>query len=234
MKVKVSCEDCLDYRCFVNKHCSQEWISTINDQKNQVRYRSGSNIIIEGNPVMGLYFICQGKVKVTTSGLKNKEQIVRLAADGHILGHRGFGGETYPIGAVAMEDSLICFLKNDLAREIMMDNPEFTYGLMMFYSQELCKSERRIKHLAQMTIKERVAEALLYLLDTFGVTSERKLDVNLSRREIGELAGTNAEQVSRAISEFKKEDILDTVGKEIIISKPKMFQEIVGQYDGHR
>lgn len=223
--------ECSEDNCFLKQHTSQDWLTIINDKKNLAHYKKGHHIITEGNSVMGLYFICKGKVKVTTLGLNGKEQIVRLASDGHILGHRGFGHETYPIGAVAMEESLVCFISNELAHEVMMHNPLFTYELMMFYSRELRKTESRIKYLSQMTIKERVGEALLYLVDTFGVTSDKKINISLSRSEIAELAGTNADQVSRSITEFKEEKVLNTDGKDLVLLNPAKLHELVGQYN---
>jgi CRP-like cAMP-binding protein len=180
---------------------------------------------------MGIYFIYQGKVKVTISGANDKEQIVRLAKEGHILGHRGYGGESYPIGAEALEDSSICFVTNELLYDTFITNPEFTYHLMMFYSRELRKSEQRIKYLAQMNVREKVAFALIYLVDTFGLNqTEKTLNIALSRNEIGSIIGINADQVSREISKLKKDNVLNTKGKKIIINNFDQLQEIIADF----
>lgn len=223
---------CANKSCLVQRFGSYKMMDEIDLKKSQSWYKKGSYIITEGSPVTGIYFIYQGKVKVVTEGLMGKEQIVRLANDGHILGHRGYGGEIYPIGAVALEETVVCFIDNETLEQAFLEYPQFTIGLMMFYSQELRKTEKRIKYLSQMTVREKIAEALLYLIEMFGIKKKTKaMDVNLSRGEISELAGTNADQVSRVISDFKKEGILDTRGRRIIILDHDRLKEVIGSYD---
>jgi len=181
---------------------------------------------------MGIYFIYRGKVKVTIKGENDKEQIVRLAKDGHILGHRGFGDESYPISASAIEDSLLCFVDNTTIFDAFQSNPEFTYHLMMFYSKELRKTEQRIKYLAQMNVTEKVVAAILYIKDTFGWCPEEKtLNVALKRKEIAAIAGTTSEQVSREINALKKEKILGKKGKIIILKNIEKLKDLIKDYD---
>lgn len=208
-----------------------DWIEKINNRKNSFQCKKGQPIFIEGSAVMGIYFIYQGKVKVTIRGANNKQQIVRLANNGHILGHRGFGNESYPVGAVAMEDSLICFIDNNTLNETFLANPEFTIGLMMFYSQELRKTEARIKYFSQMTAREKVIYALYYLMETYDLSAKKNiLDIIISRQEIADIAGTTADQVSRTITDLKKEKVLNTDEKKIIILNSQKLREEVHAY----
>jgi CRP-like cAMP-binding protein len=227
-KITISCITCKNEHCLI-KQCSPEWIKIIDVKKNQSRYKKGENIIREGDPVHGIYFILSGKVKVITTGLNEKQQIVRLANDGHILGHRGFAGDVYPIGAISMDDSLICFVENETLDEMFMSNPKFTFALMMFYSHELRKVEQRIKNIAQMNTREKVAEALLYLIEIFGLGEQQELNIFLSREDIAALAGTNAEQIIRQLTDFEKEKIISKKGKKIIILDQEELKKAIRQ-----
>ncbi len=213
----MNCIDCKNGYCFI-KHCLPKWADTVNGKKRQILCKKFQRIFREGSPVHGVYFIQDGKVKVTSSNLSGKEQIVRLATDGHILGHRGVENENYPIGATALETSKICFLDNQTLHTLFMSNPEFTYQIMMFYSYELRKSEQRIKYFAQMTVDERVNYAILYLVEIFGYNeADKSVNACLSRQEIADIAGTNSEQVSRTISFLKQKKVISTQGKKIFI-----------------
>ena len=170
MKNSNSCLICDDSNCFL-KFCSPTWLELIKTHKTEIAYEKGQYIFNAGEFVNGLYFVKNGKVKVISNGLNNKEQIVRLATNGHILGHRGLGGETYPVSAVAMDVSVVCFVENETIAQAFLNNPQFTVELMLFYSEELRGIETRITHLAQMTVRERVIFALLYLIDVFGFDS---------------------------------------------------------------
>ncbi len=64
-----------------------------------------------------------------------------MAKEGEIIGHRGFGTEEYySIGAIALEDSTLCYFSKDLLQEILHKTPQFTYDMMLFYANELNKS----------------------------------------------------------------------------------------------
>lgn len=213
----IDCKSCKNEGCLIKK-CAPNYINLISEKKNQLIVKKNQHIFHEGGPVFGIFFIQHGKVKVVSSNFEEKEQIVRLAGDGHILGHRGYGGETYPIGAVALEESRICFLDNNVLYDAFKANFYFLYNTMMFYSKELRKSQQRTKHFAQMTVEEKVTFALVYITETFGLNSEKKgLIANLSRQEIAEIAGTNANQVSRTITSLKKMNYIKTRGNKIFV-----------------
>jgi CRP-like cAMP-binding protein len=228
---RIECADCKNTSCFI-KQCEPEWLALMSQSKNQSIYKSGRNIIVEGQPVFGIYFVQHGKVKIISTSFDGKEQVVRLATDGHVLGHRGYSSETYPIGAITMTDSVICFFDNNILYDGFMANPKFTYHLMMFYSKELRKIEQRIKYFAQMTVIEKVAFALLYIMETFGLNEhEKSLSIPLSRQEIANIAGTTADQVSRQITLLKSEQAINTSGKKIIIKNKEMLKNMLARYE---
>lgn len=223
----IECGECKNSQCFI-KLCSSEYISLLNEKKNQIVFNKGQFVFQEGSPVFGIYFIQEGKVKVVSSNLKGKEQIVRLAGDGHILGHRGYGGETYPIGAVALEESRICFLDNNILLDAFKANFNFLYNTMMFYSKELRKSELRTRLFAQMSVEEKVTFALVYIIETFGVSEkDNLLHGILSRQEIADISGTNASQVSRAITILKAQNLIRTPGNQIFVVDYEGIKKII-------
>lgn len=227
---KTTCELCADTNCFIKMYCSPEWIQEISSSKYQINFKQNQKIISEGEPVLGIFFIQCGKVKVYSTGLEGREQIVRFANDGHILGHRGLGNDVYPISAVAMEDSVICFVLNEKLNEMFMANPKFSVGLMMFYSRELRKIEIRMKNIAHMNIREKMAEALLLLLENFGVTKENELNVLFTRDDIASSVGTNVEQVSRQLTEFEEEGFIEKRGRKIAILKTEGLKKIISKH----
>jgi CRP-like cAMP-binding protein len=208
---------------------------TIDRRKNQEHYERGQFIFKEGSRVFGLYLIQQGKVKVISTGINDKEQIVRLATGGHVVGHRGYGGETYPIGAVALEDTTACFVDNDLMYDAFMNNPKLTYEMMMFYAFELRKTEVRQRIIAQMSIREKVADTILYLKEIFGLDEKKKsLNVMLSRQELADMSGTNAEQVTRILSDFEDHSLIKKTGKQILLLNETGLNKIIEAHDINR
>lgn len=225
-----NCSNCSTTNCFIKKHCSEEYIKLINDKKQCSVYRKNQHIVTEGNPVLGLYFIQKGKVKIVSTGIENKEQVVRLTKNSDIIGHRGYGGEKYPISAIALEDSTICFIDNQTIYDTFIDNPLLTFELMMYYSKELRKSESKIKILAQMNVREKVAYSLLTYQSASNSPIKTPLKIALSRKDLASITGINTEQLSRVLSEFKKENMISISKNEISIDNLEMLTKLIAPF----
>ena len=157
-----------------------------------------------------------------------------MAKNGFILGHRGIGKKYYSISAVTLEDTTVCFLENDSFYEALKSDNELTYNLMLFYAEELRNAENRMKTLAQMTVKEKVAEALILAAITFGIKKDNNsiwIDAKLSRNDIAEIAGIRTEQFIRELTELKKENVvaIDTT-KHIHINDIQYLKNMISTY----
>lgn len=231
MKNKIECHECKNEKCFIKQGCFGEWLNKISSNKNQYWYKKGNHIFREGEPIYGIYFIQQGGVKVVTTSLHGREQIVRLAKEGQILGHRGLGRTYYYFNAVAVMDSLVCFVENELFYDACMNCPEFAYNLIFFYASELRRAELRVKYQAQMNIREKVAMAFTHSYEVFGMNPETKmLNISLSRQDIADIAGTTAGQVTRQLSDFENEKLIARNKREIIFLNIKGLEDIVSDY----
>ena len=153
---------CDQNNCFLFKNCMKEWHPAILQNQKTFRVKKGEVIFKEGDKVSGVYFVNSGNVKVHKKWDADKELIIRFAKTGAILGHRGIGSETgYPVSATALENGVICFVDMDFFEATLKVNADFTYKLLQFFASELCESERKMRNLAHMSVKGRVAESLL-------------------------------------------------------------------------
>ncbi|MBI4947346.1 MAG: Crp/Fnr family transcriptional regulator [Bacteroidetes bacterium] len=232
-KINSACALCENKNCFIQKLPSQR-LSWVDAKKYTVCFPKDQNIFWENAEVNGIHFIKNGKVKVFSSGLNKKDKVVRLAGDGHIIGHRGYGAEQYPVSAATLSESTICFIDNGSLYELFMTNPVFTYTMMMFYSQELRKSEQRAKYNSQMSSKERIIAALLYAKETFGYSqtdlNAQILNVYLTRSEIASIADTTAEEVSRTLTILESEKHILKKGRNIQLLNEKKLLDLIRDY----
>lgn len=231
--MKIACNNCFSEKCFIYNSSLEQSVKLLEQSKNVIRFKKGQYIFNEGSVVQGIYVIQSGKVKVMNTGFNEKKQIIRFAKSSYLLGHRGFGDKYYQISAVAIEDSTLCFIEGNVFTQLLKSDPEFTYQLMLFYAEELRIAEARMKNLAQMTVEEKTAEALLLMKRIFGVEKKKgeiELDVSLGRKDIAELAGLSSEQITRCFSEFKKENIIRIKDKRIIILNIDTLYKFIAPY----
>ncbi|KAB1069178.1 Crp/Fnr family transcriptional regulator [Tamlana haliotis] len=226
----VSCEACINEKCLIKSSLSSSLDSKFVKSKNTLKCKKGQQFIMEGAPVNGLFFILNGTVKVFRTGINGREQIVRFAKEGEIIGHRGFGTEEYySIGAIALEDTVLCYFSKEELQEALLENPQFAYNMMLFYANELNRSENKVKSISQMTVRERVIDTLLYLHRKFGDLNGF-LKLPLSRKEYADYAGTTEEQVIRIFSALKKEKLISAKGKKIAVTNIQLLKSEISEH----
>lgn len=214
---------CCDLKiCILCRNCLPDWLPAIGNQKQNLLIKKGAKVFEEGNEMQGIYFIFKGKIKVHKKWGTEKELIVRFAKDGDMIGYRGLGNERiYPVSATALEDTIVCFVSMDFFDTTLKVNHQLTYDLMQFYAEELQEAERRMRNLAHMEVKGRIAEALLTLQKVFGQCKDGSIDIQLTKQDIASYCGTTYETLSRTMAEMIKEKLIKVVGKAITILKQK-------------
>ncbi len=202
---------------FLDRHCSKEWKDFVDSKLIKLTFKKDQYIFNAGEKTQGLFFIDSGKVKVTYRQFNGSDRLIRLAKTGDVLGHRGFGGNwTYPISAIALEDTQISFMSIETFNTLSRINADFTYHLMMLFAEELRKSEAKIKQYPAVNL---IARAIFDNYKAFGFENDKstKLSYTLSRKDIASKAGTTYETVIRFLADFSKQGIIKLEGKSIHI-----------------
>lgn len=202
---------------FLKQYCTAEWQQFVNFHKSSITFEANSLIFNEGDEVKGLYIVKEGKVKVFSTEADGKENIIRLAADGEIIGHRGFGGNwKYPVSAKTYMKTTMTFIPINVFNTIAKTNIEFTYQLMMFFAEELRSSEERN---TLVPVKNRIAKAILLNFKAFGADEKDPLKISytISRKDYASKVSTTYETVIRVLSELNKDKVIELQGKSIRI-----------------
>jgi CRP/FNR family transcriptional regulator len=218
-----TCQSCAQRFNSVFCKAREEYVNEINEQKICNTYKKGQVLFNEGSYPFGVYCINDGKIKLSHQGDDGKEQIIRLLKAGDVLGYRALlSGDRYSASAVALEDTAVCFIPKDLFVKVLKLDPGLSFEMMKLLSDELHKTEIKLTHLAQKPIRERLAETLLFIKETYGYEPDGEtLNVRLSREEIANLVGTATESAIRLLSEFKKDGMVELDGKKIKILNHK-------------
>lgn len=229
MATHTLCETCGSRHKSIFCDLEQEGLREIDQNKVSNSYRRGNKLFVEGNPPLGLYCISKGKVKLTKVGADGKESLLRIAGSGQVIGHRSlFSHELYMASATAMEDCEICFISKKSIFNVIKTNPSVSLHLIQTLSKEMGEAEKKSASLFQKSVRERLAELLLTLKESYGVQegTRFRLDIKLTREEMASIIGTSSETVIRQMTDFKDEGLLEQEGKVIFLLKIDELMEV--------
>jgi CRP-like cAMP-binding protein len=216
---KLKAED--DFLITVNsifRHLTPEEIDGLNDEKTIEQFRRGTIIYRESSRINGCYFLQQGIIKVYKTGIDGKEQIIRFAQPGDIIGFRSvLSNEPACTTAEVLDDAVTCYIPSDTLVRLVKNNGNFSMELMQITCKELGEANAYITDIAQKTVRERLAEILIHLKNDFGLDENQVLQISLTREELANIVGTATESVIRLLSEFKQDELIELNGRKIKI-----------------
>jgi len=207
---------------------SKEELKQVSDSKTTRTIKKGEPLFEEGDKLNGVYCVRNGVSKLSKLSANGKDQIVKLASKGEVLGQRSvISQESTNLSAVAVNDMEVCFIPKESINNTLQKNPNFTLEVLRHMAHDLKEADDVIVNISQKTVKQRMAEAFLYLQNNFGEDADGFLALTLSREDISNVVGTATESAIRIISEFKKKGLIQTSGKKIGIKDERRLHEIV-------
>lgn len=221
------CENCIVRKFNALRAMSKEELKAVSDSKISRKIKKGETIFEEGEKLNGIYCVRGGVSKLAKLSPNGKDQIVKLASKGEVLGQRSVvAEENSNLSATAVSDMEMCFIPKEAIVSTLHKNPDFTYEVLRHMAHDLREADDVIVNMSQKTVKERIAEALLYMMNNFGEDQEGYLALVLSREDIANVVGTATESCIRILSEFKKQGLIKTSGKRMAILEARKLQDL--------
>lgn len=215
-----NCSECDSFNSTV--FCSLSVIEKfdLSDNKEFRFFRKGQIVFYQGQQSKNLFCIFSGKVKIFKLGDDGKEQIVRFAKKGDVIGYRALLGDgEYYASASVFEDAVICCIAKSVIDKLLESNSKFARQTINLLSKDLRIAEQKILNMAQKTVRNRIAEVLIMLYEFYGVDNiTETIDATLSREEIANIAGSSTESCIRILSEFNNDGVIKIIGKCIQIT----------------
>lgn len=221
----VTCSSCVSRsQSLLGGLCSEE-ITNLEDHKSCNYYKKNQSLFLEGSFPRGVFCINQGKVKVFKRGDEGKEQIIHIAKEGEMVGFRAmFSGDPYNVAAETLEESNICFIAKDDFLNMMDTNATLRNGIIKELSKELSDRASFITNMAQKSVRERLAFALILLKGVY-----EPEPINLSREDMANFVGTATETLIRLLKDFKEEGIIEVHTRKLTILNLDRLVSIAGK-----
>jgi CRP-like cAMP-binding protein len=221
------CQECSIDSGSLFKYLTPEETEQLNFEKECRQFKRGSILYEENSRISGFYCVEAGIIKIYKTGFDGKEQIIRFAKKGDFIAYRSvLSNEPACTSAKVIEDCRVCFVPSEILIHFLKSNSVFSLEMLKLACRELGEANSFITDIAQKTVRERLAEILLLLVNEFGVDSSQYLNISLTREELANIVGTATESVIRLLSEFKTDHLVELNGRKIKILNLKSLEKI--------
>lgn len=204
---------------------TKEQKQRISDNSTHLRYKKGETICKQGAFANHVMLITEGLAKTYLEGSNDKNLIIDILKPVSWIGLSStYNEQTYNFTSATIIDSSICFIEKTAFTDILAENNQFANDII----GRLCKNSKhffnKITSLGNKQLHGRFADALLYLSQR--VAKSEIIELSITRKEIGELAGISTESAIRLLSELNHDGIIKLDGKVITILKPNLLEKL--------
>ena len=194
-------------------------------------FTRGEILFREGEPATTLYFPETGRVKLTQLSAEGGEVIMRYMAPGEIFAAVAlFPGGTYPVTAEATERSRVRTWTGESLKSLIRDHPRFEANLLRIVSAHTQEALSRVRELATETVAQRLARTLLRLGTQIGHREPdgAVLVDHITQQELAQISGTTLFTVSRTLTEWQEQGIVETGRQRYRIVEPERLKGVAG------
>jgi CRP-like cAMP-binding protein len=190
-------------------------------------YKRNQQIYAEGEEPTHMMCLLKGKVKIYKEGVGGRSQIIRMIRPIQYFAYRAyFAREHYLTDAAAFEPSVVCLIPMTIVRKIMKDNYQVGMFFVRQLSVDLGIADERTVNLTQKHIRGRLAESLVFLIDSYGLENDNTVNIYLAREDLANLSNMTTSNAIRTLSTFVSEKIIALDGRKIKILDEEKLRKI--------
>jgi CRP/FNR family transcriptional regulator, cyclic AMP receptor protein len=202
----------------------------LNGIKSTAVYSKGTMLFMEGQQPRGVFVLCMGKAKLSTSSREGKTIITKITEAGDIMGlNATISNVPYEVTAEMMEPGQANFIPRDPLILMMKEFPEVALRIAEQLSRNYFAAHEEIRTLGLATSpSEKFAKLLLqWSIKSTPDNGSSKIKLTLTQAEIAEVIGTTRETVARLFADFKKKQLLQIQGATLVIHNRFALEQMV-------
>jgi CRP-like cAMP-binding protein len=191
-------------------------------------FKKNEMIYCEGDAPTDMMCLLKGKVKIFREGVGGRNQIIRMIKPVQYFGYRAyFAGEEYLTGASAFESSTVCLIPMKIVSQLLENNHKLAFFFIKQLSIDLGIADERTVNLTQKHVRGRLAESLLFLLDSYGLEEDgATINIYLARGDLANLSNMTTSNTIRTLSTFVSERIIALDGRKIKVIDEDRLRKI--------
>lgn len=197
-----------------------------NDRKNKT-FKKKQVLFHEGDYPNHIYFINSGKIKTYKINDDGKEYITGLHKPGDFIGFMALLEESdHNETAVALEETETFLIPKDDFTQLLHTNKDVSSQFIKMLASNILEKEKQLLDLAYNTVRKRVGDALIRLMDKYKNEESPNFTISVSRDDLASIVGTATESVIRSLSDLKEEGLIQIQASKITILKPKELRNL--------
>jgi CRP/FNR family transcriptional regulator, cyclic AMP receptor protein len=198
------------------------------------KFGGGELIFSEGQPCSGLFVVQSGNVRIFKSSANGREQVLAIEPPGSSIAELPvFDGGNYPASAEALSETTLLFVSKQDFQALCLQHPQVALKVLRVVGARLRRLVGIIEELSFTTVRSRLAALLVRIAKVEGTHSGDKCELMLpaNNQELAAQIGTVRELVSRNLSRFQSEGLIQMDGRTITIPSMKKLQALLDSSD---
>lgn len=201
---------------------SEQEMNNIAAMTRMSRHRRGELIYLSGDPSRSIYFLKEGRIKVTGLSEDGHEVLLDVIGPGEIFGEIGAIDETpRTTSAQTIEDSLLGEMHGNDFEALLAAYPKMSLEVLKRVGFRLKKVEARLLSLICKDVSTRVREALIDLIDVESTAAP--FSIGLTQQDLANMIGASRQETSRALRRMEDSGALQLKYRHIIVTAPHKF-----------
>lgn len=206
-------------------------IRRILDQAVSTRIEAEQAIFDEGAPAERFYLLLDGTIRVVHLTPEGEQVTVLHIPAGELFGFAAaIGRDSYPGTAIAAAECIVLSWPMHLWTGFSQRHPGFASATRRTIGQRMGEMNSRVVELATLHVEQRIARALMRLVDQFGIRTETGIEIDfpVTRQDIADMTGTTLYTVSRLLSRWTRDGIIaaERQHKRITVRAPHRLVEL--------
>jgi CRP-like cAMP-binding protein len=189
-----------------------------------VHHPKNSEVFEQGQDAHSFFVLLHGHVRATKTTPNGQQVVVRYVTPGETFGVAiALGLAHYPATATAVDDSVVLAWPSSAWPRLSAKHPALADNTLQMVGARLQDSHTRVIEMSTEQVERRVAHALLRLMQQAGrkVEAGIEIDFPISRQDIAEMTGTTLHTVSRILSAWEDQGLVEGGRQRIVIRDPQ-------------
>ena len=201
----------------------EEQLALILQAAQEKHYRKDEFLFFQDDPADVFYVCLEGRLKLSQLTMDGNQVTMHYPGPGEAFGIIAvLRGIRFPVTAEAVEDCTVLAWDHEAMKRWIKQEPQIALNSIRILSKFIENFQDRITELSTERVERRIARTLLRLAQQTGHKSVNgiRININLSRQDIAEMAGTTLYTVSRTLRKWESDGFLDCSGPQILITDP--------------